>query len=224
MLAGFAVGTEVTLTVALPGAEVPDLAQCSALPHLRPLLAWEQEHPARVLAVLDRTGADLSVYAAGSAEPLATAVTGPDDEIERNAPGGWSQGRYQHRAEDSWEHNAAAVAEVLARLLRRYDAHMLLPAGDVRAMQYLQEHLPTWIHADVAVRRLRGGRSEDGPAGRLAEQVTVQTHWIVAEQIEGLLAASAYCCPPARQDKPGPGSVLDRPTSRWTQIRSSGPA
>jgi hypothetical protein len=191
VLAAFARGTEVTLTVALPGAEVPDLAQYSALPYLRPLLDWEQEHPARVLAVLDRTGADLSVYAAGSAEPLETAVTGPDDEIERNAPGGSSQGRYQHRAEDSWEHNAAAVAEGLARLLRRFGAHMLLLAGDVRALQYLQEHLPKWIHAGVTVHRLRGGRSEDGSAGRLAEQVTVQTHRIVAEQIEGLLAQFA---------------------------------
>ena len=191
VLAAFVRGTEVTLTVVLPGADVPDVARYGALPYLRPLLAWEQEHPARVLAVLDRTGADLSVYAAGSAERLDLVVTGPDDEIERNAPGGWSQGRYQHRAEDSWEHNAVAVAEVLARLLRRYHAQVLLLAGDVRALQYLQEHLPRWTHAGVTVRRLRGGRSEDGSAARLAEQVAVQTHRIVAEQIEESLAEFA---------------------------------
>ncbi|MEI8406639.1 MULTISPECIES: baeRF2 domain-containing protein [unclassified Kribbella] len=238
VLAAFARGAEVTSTVVLPGAEVPDLSRYGVLPYLRPLLAWEQEHPGRVLAVLDRTGADLSVYAAGSAERVDTAVTGPDDEIERNAPGGWSQGRYQHRAEDSWEHNAAAVADVLARLLQRCGARILLLAGDVRALQYLQDHLPKWIHADVAVRRISGGRSADGSAARLDEQVTAQTHRIVAEQLEELLAEFAAHAGTGGAAVEGPDEtlaalaagrvrVLLLPTGQAQQIRAwfgSGPA
>jgi hypothetical protein len=191
VLAAFARGDEVRLTLTLSGADTAYIARYGALPHLKPLLAWEQNHPARILAVLDRTGADISVYAAGSTEPLDTTVIGPDDEIERNAPGGWSQGRYQHRAEDSWEHNAVAVAEVLARLLKRFDARMLLLAGDIRALQYLDEHLPRWIHAGVTVRRLSGGRSADGSAVRRAGQLVVQTQRIVQEQNEALLAEFA---------------------------------
>lgn len=191
VLAAFAHGTTVRFAVDLPDLSMPDTARYGALPYLRPLLAWEQDHPARVLAVLDRTGADLSVYAAGSTSPVDTTVTGPDDEIERNAPGGWAQGRYQHRAEDSWEHNAVAVAEVLARLVKRFDARVLLLAGDVRALQYLDEHLPRWIHTGVTVRRVTGGRSEDGSAERRTGQLAVQTRQIVAEQNAGLLAEFA---------------------------------
>lgn len=191
VLAAFARGSTVTLMTVLPGAELSDLVRYGALPHLVPLLVWEQEHPARVVAVLDRTGADIAVYATGSTEPLDATVTGPDDEIERNAPGGWSQGRNQHRAEDSWEHNSAAVADVLARMLRRFEARLLLLAGDVRALQYLEEHLPSWVHSSVAVRRVTGGRSEDGSAERRAEELAAQTRRIVAERLEALLAEFA---------------------------------
>jgi hypothetical protein len=191
VLATFARGDEVTLALTLPGADTAYIARYGALPHLKPLLAWQQNQPARILAVVDRTGADISVYAAGSSEPLDATVTGPDDEIERNAPGGWSQGRYQHRAEDSWEHNAVAVAEVLARMLKRFNARILLLAGDVRALQYLDDHLPRWIRAGVTVRRLSGGRSEDGSAARRAEELVVATQRIVAEQNEALLAEFA---------------------------------
>jgi Bacterial archaeo-eukaryotic release factor family 2 len=191
VLAAFARGSTVALMTVLPGAELPDLARYGALPHLVPLLVWEQEHPARVVAVLDRTGADISVYPAGSTEPLDAIVTGPDDEIERNAPGGWAQGRYQHRAEDSWEHNSAAVADVLGRLLRRFGARLLLLAGDVRALQYLEEHLPNWVRTGVTVRRVTGGRSEDGSTERRAEQLAEQTLQIATERLETLLAEFA---------------------------------
>ena len=191
VLAAFARGDDLAFARTLPGASSVYLGRYGALPYLTPLLAWEQQHPARVLAVLDRTGADISVYPAGSTDPLDTAVTGPDDEIERNAPGGWSQGRYQHRAEDSWEHNSTAVAQVLARLLKHFDARILLLAGDVRALQYLDQHLPRWIHAGVTIRRLSGGRSEDGSAVRRAEQLVVRTQEIVGEQNEALLAEYA---------------------------------
>lgn len=191
VLAAFARGDQVSLTLELPGAGPMYAGRYGALPYLKPLLTWEQEHPARILAVLDRTGADISVWPAGSTDPLDTTVIGPDDEIERNAPGGWAQGRYQHRAEDSWEHNSAAVAEVLARLLKHFGARVLFLTGDVRALQYLDEHLPRWIHAGVTVRRLSGGRSEDGSTVRRAEQLVVQTEKIVVEQNEALLAEYA---------------------------------
>ncbi|GAA1579662.1 Vms1/Ankzf1 family peptidyl-tRNA hydrolase [Kribbella sancticallisti] len=190
-LAAFAQGDKVTLTLTLPEADAAYIGRYGALPHLKPLLAWEQEHPARIVATLDRTGADISVYPAGSSEPQAATVNGPDDEIERNAPGGWSQGRYQNRAEDSWEHNSIAVAETVARLLKRFRAHVLFLAGDVRALQYLEEHLPRWIQTGVTVRRLSGGRSEDGSAARQSEQLVDQTRQIVAEQNAALLAEFA---------------------------------
>src|SRR5262249_17828898 len=81
---------------------------------------------------------------------------------ERNAPGGWSQPRYQRRAEDSWQHNAAAVAQVITRALRDLRAGLLLVAGDVRAVQLLRDHLPPALRRQVTLRHVPGGRGHDG--------------------------------------------------------------
>ncbi|HET9172741.1 MAG TPA: Vms1/Ankzf1 family peptidyl-tRNA hydrolase [Actinospica sp.] len=172
-LVAIAADGAVILSVVLPenADNREDQATWGSLPHLLPLLAWRQQHPAHVVAVVDRTGADLELYGAGATDAQRVRVEGPDDEIERNRPGGMSQMRYQHRAEDSWEHNAAAVAKAVADALRKVDAHTLMLAGDVRARQYLLKHLPTWAREHVAVQAVSGGRSADGARARRAGQV-----------------------------------------------------
>jgi hypothetical protein len=164
---------DVRLSAVLPetGGDEEDQALWGSLPHLVPLLAWRQEHPAHVVAVVDRTGADLQVYAAGATEARRVRVEGPDDEIERNQPGGMAQMRYQHRAEDSWEHNAVVTARAVDDALRQVDAHVLMLAGDVRARQYFLKHLPTRVRWQVTVRPVSGSRSADGAWSERARQV-----------------------------------------------------
>ncbi|MGH4030415.1 Vms1/Ankzf1 family peptidyl-tRNA hydrolase [Actinomycetota bacterium Odt1-20B] len=176
VLAAFATADSVLFATRLPGSAQGDLARYAAVPHLLPLLEWHQQHPAHVLALVDRTGADIEAYPPGCTEPARRRVDGPDDEIERNAPGGRSQMRYQHRAEDSWEHNATQAAGAVTAALTRTGAHVLLLAGDVRAVQYLLKHLPTRVHRDVAVRRVSGGRSPDGAAGIRSVQIVAELH------------------------------------------------
>jgi hypothetical protein len=118
-----------------------DAAGLGVVPIGVPLLRWQQQWVACVTAVVDRVGADLDVVSEGR-KTAHEVVVGPDDEIERNAPGGWAQGRYQHRAEDSWAHNAAEVARRLNRLVSGARAQLVLVAGDVRAVQLVGEHLP----------------------------------------------------------------------------------
>ncbi|MFH9352276.1 Vms1/Ankzf1 family peptidyl-tRNA hydrolase [Kitasatospora sp. NPDC017646] len=175
VLAAFAAGGEVVHSAVLPGCEQGDLVLRAPLPHLLPLLAWRQEHPAHVVAVVDRTGADLRLYPDGATEGARRTVTGPDDEIERNQPGGMSQMRYQHRAEDSWEHNAVKVAEALGIALADVDAHVLMLAGDVRARQYLTKHLPAWVRREVSIRPVSGSRSPDGAWPHRMAQVETET-------------------------------------------------
>jgi len=173
VLAAFGAAEDVVLAVDMPGSEQPDSAVYAALPHLAPLLAWLQDRPPHVAAVVDRIDADITVYPSGTTGPISTVVTGPDDEIERNAPGGPAQLRYQHRAEDSWEHNAARVADALSRTLRRFAAHVLVLAGDTRALQYLDDHLPAWTRHEVMIRRIGGGRSQDGSGTRRPRRADV---------------------------------------------------
>jgi len=129
-----------------------------------PLLGWLQRHPAYVSVLTDRTGADVTAVPAGAWHGTTSVVVGPDDEIERNAPGGWSQPRYQRRAEDSWRHNATAVAEAVAHTVTQIDAGLVLVGGDVRAVALLREHLAGLVRAGVYVAHLPGGRSPDGSA------------------------------------------------------------
>ncbi|HSE10605.1 MAG TPA: Vms1/Ankzf1 family peptidyl-tRNA hydrolase [Nocardioidaceae bacterium] len=164
-VAGYSRGGEVLAVVPLPGLAGPDMARYGAPAHMLPVLTWAQERPAFVLVVIDRAGADIAASIGGGSDPVHSEVEGPDDEIERNAPGGWeglTQGRYQRRAEDSWAHNAGAVAEAAAAALQRVEGKILVLSGDVRAQQFLLEKLPEWVHQTVTVKRINGSRHADG--------------------------------------------------------------
>jgi hypothetical protein len=160
-LALFARDGSVRLAYQTPGGVGFDRARFGVA-DVVPLLAWLQRHPPYAVVTCDRTGAEVTAVRRGALIGSTITVVGPDDEIERNAPGGWSQPRYQRRAEDSWAHNAAAVAKVLTQTLRRVDAGLLLVAGDVRAVQLLEAHLPVGVRHDTTVRHVPGGRSPDG--------------------------------------------------------------
>jgi hypothetical protein len=172
-LAVFAAGGRVLLAQPIPGVSPFDRARFGAPADVVPLLAWLQRHPPYVLVVTDRTGADVTAAPGGGAPATTWTVVGPDDEIERNAPGGWSQPRYHRRAEDSWQHNAAAVAESVTRALRELRAGLLMVAGDVRAVQLLRDHLPPAVRRQLVLRHLPGGRGHDG--GHAARQAAIAT-------------------------------------------------
>jgi hypothetical protein len=184
----FAAAGQVLLAMDLPGAVERDRAVFAAPPVVAPAVGWLQRRPAFVEVVTDRTGAQVTAVAPGGVTVDVDTVVGPDDEIERNAPGGWSQPRFQRRAEDSWRHNAAAVADAAATALRRVDADLLLVAGDVRAVQLLRERLPRGLLRQVSIVDLPGGRSPDGSAAarRHAAEDAVAAH--SAARIVGLLA------------------------------------
>jgi hypothetical protein len=191
VLAAFAAADDTVSLVDMPGSDQPDRATYGQLPHVTPLLAWQQDRPAHVVAIVDRVGADIAVYPAGAGEAITMLITGPDDEIERNAPGGWAQPRYQRRAEDSWNHNAALVADRVSRLLRGHHASLLLLAGDVRALQYLDEHLPTWTRQEVVTRRITGGRRHDRSWSQRTAQILEEVRRAAEDERTSLLAELA---------------------------------
>jgi len=194
-LALFAAEGELLLAQEMAGSF--DLAYHRTPAHLLPLLSWLQGRPPYVVVVTDRTGADLTRYARGAVEGRTTVVEGPDDEIERNAPGGWSQPRYQRRAEDSWQHNAARVAQAAVDALGQVGARLLIVAGDVRAVQLFCDHLPSGAKRDVTVRQVNGGRSPDGsePSRRAAIERIVAGY--AEEQTAALLERFAEALPPS---------------------------
>jgi hypothetical protein len=180
-----------------PAVVRADRVRVGAPAHVLPLVAWLQRHPAYLTVVVDHLGAELTVVPAGFGTPTTTVIVGPDDEIECNAPGGLSQPRYQRRAIDSWQHNAAAVADAVTHALRTVPARLLLIAGDVRASHLLREHLPPQIRREVTLRRLPGGRHPDGSAHARTAAVDAAVTGYVAEQDAVLLRELAERNPAA---------------------------
>src|SRR5918996_4430376 len=132
------------------------VGRIAPLPSLVPMLEWRQGSPPYVVVRADRTGADLAAYISHGI-PIARTVEGTDDpHIHRGAPGGWSQRRYQQRAEEHWEDNAEAVADEVSTLAKRVRAELILVAGDVRAVGFLRDHLPG--EYEERIHEIEGGR------------------------------------------------------------------
>jgi Bacterial archaeo-eukaryotic release factor family 2 len=119
-----------------------DEATWDALPRLLPIVRWRQSEPPYVVVLTDRTGADLFAFVRGLPDVIRDEVMGEHDVIRKVQPGGWSQRRFQQRAEDSWEQNAEQVAERVTRLVDAIRPEFVAVAGDVRAVQLLRGSLP----------------------------------------------------------------------------------
>lgn len=150
------------------------------LPYSAPIIEWHQRHLPHILVVADRTGADITAVVAGDAEATATAGTNNSGNplIRKSAPGGWSQRRYQERAENTWEANAKAAAERVAQVAELIGPRAILTAGDVRAVAYLEDHLhERWAGL---VREVAGSRGADGSDQAMAEDARRQMNTIAA--------------------------------------------
>ena len=118
-----------------------DLVRWAPLPSVGPLVEWRQLQLPHVIVVADRAGADL-VAVTPTGQDIHLEAGGADDPLHKAKAGGWSQRRYQQRAENTWEHNADDAAEQLVRLIETVEARVVVLAGDVRAVTMLQEALP----------------------------------------------------------------------------------
>src|SRR4051794_20058361 len=106
-----------------PDPPVADRGRWSALPVLGPIIEWRQRSIPHVVLLVDREGADLIGFRREGPDTIRT-VDGVDGPISKVAPGGWSQRRYQQRAENTWEHNARNVADALTQLVEQIDARL----------------------------------------------------------------------------------------------------
>ncbi len=145
------------------------------LPRLATVIEARQRVIAHVVVEADRAGADLTAFDGG--DVLATeSVDGATVHIHRGHPGGWSQRRFQQRAENTWEDNARQVADAVATLARKVDAQLIAVAGDIRAQTFILESLPADI-ADMTAKIDAGS-----PAG-IADEVVRLLSTIVAERV-----------------------------------------
>ncbi len=145
------------------------------LPRWATVLESRQRVIAHVVVETDRAGADLTGFA-GSEVVATETVDGSTVHIHRGHPGGWSQRRFQQRAENTWEDNARAVADSVATMAGRVQAELIAVAGDVRAQGFVLELLPT----DVAARAVK---IEAGSPAGIADEVVRLLSTIVAQRV-----------------------------------------
>ena len=154
----------VHLPTELPAAR----AWCDALPRLGAALAARQQVVPHLVVIADRAGADIEVV--DHEGPIAASVLGDTDHLHRSHPGGWSQRRYQQRAENTWERNAAGVAAEVDALSDMVGARLVVVAGDPRAVGFLVDHASDRLRS--MLHHVEGaGRSDRDPFAEVAGAV-----------------------------------------------------
>ncbi|HEY6749406.1 MAG TPA: Vms1/Ankzf1 family peptidyl-tRNA hydrolase [Mycobacteriales bacterium] len=152
-------GGRLLYDIALPEVPRRETASWSPLPDLMPALAQLGARVPYVLALVDRTGADVTVVGPDHSSEETQTVKGDTYPIRKVGVGGWAHLRYQHRAEDLWEANARQVAEVIESAVHRGRTRLVVLAGDVRAREALRKNLDE-RSAELVVELQTGGRAE----------------------------------------------------------------
>lgn len=148
----------VVLDLLLPEAPQRDEATWGPVAHLLPAIRAAAGSTRYLLVEADRQGADITV-AVGSGVTAArpeggdavvgetsdtesTTTSGADDNIIHEVPvGGTGDYTNRHRVEDSWEHNAAAVAKDVDDLVSAHRPEVVLVTGETKELTMIREHL-----------------------------------------------------------------------------------
>ncbi|NEB05446.1 Vms1/Ankzf1 family peptidyl-tRNA hydrolase [Streptomyces sp. SID13726] len=171
----FARAGEVALRLPLTRSPDGSLVRWAALPHAAPLLELAGEDPVCVVAYVDRKGADIELRGAFGRQG-AGAVSGRPWPVHRTSSSDWSERHFQLRVENTWEHNAAEIADALAVCQEETGADLLVLVGDEREKRSVHERLPKRLHALVveaghgAGSRLLDEDVEDARAGHVRQR------------------------------------------------------
>ncbi|BCL27963.1 Vms1/Ankzf1 family peptidyl-tRNA hydrolase [Streptomyces aurantiacus] len=165
----FATGGEVVLSHRLSRRPQEELAGWAPLPRLAPLLELCGQDPVCLVAYVDRTGADFQLREAGGPQDAGN-VEGEQWPVHRAASSDWSERHFQLKVENTWEHNAAEIAEALAAAHEESGADLVVLVGGPRERRAVYEKLPETVRA-VAVETEHGGRAAGSDSPALEEAI-----------------------------------------------------
>jgi hypothetical protein len=146
----FARDGAVVFTGALDAPPRREIARLAPLPHVMPLLAQHRPPIPHVRVSASRTGGEL-VAVGGSGEAWRDWMAGRQWPVHKVSVGGWSQDRYQRRAEDTWEENAKDLAGEVNAAADQIGARHVIISGDVHARTMLLEHLTVPLRESAAM-------------------------------------------------------------------------
>lgn len=172
-------GGEVRINEVLPGAPPVEVIDVGAIPNLLPLLRMTNTELTYAVVEAERAEAEMRLYRASTAEPLAhEEVHGDTENLKKVPGGGLSQGRYQYRTQEIWRRNAGEMAAVVEAAVTAHRAGLVIVSGDVRARQLLLGELGT---ATASLTRVIDMNSR--PAGADADKFEAEVQRLVAEEV-----------------------------------------
>ena len=182
----FARDGEVVLDPPLARSPGRDWAEWAPLPRVTPLLELAGEDPVCIVAHVDRRGADFELRSALGRDD-AGGVTGRQWPLHRRGSVDWSERHFQLRVENTWEHNAAEIADALAVCQEETGADLLILVGDDREQRAVRERLPQRLHGMVVeASRGAGSRLLDEDVEQIREEHVQER---AADELERFLAA-----------------------------------
>jgi peptide subunit release factor 1 (eRF1) len=110
-----------------------------SVPHLYPLAQLVENYPRYAAVMLDTNKARIFVFGVARTEREEKVVGA---KTRRTSKGGWSQARYQRRADNFHTHHIKEVVDTLDRIVREEGIEQIVVAGAEVAVPLLREQLP----------------------------------------------------------------------------------
>lgn len=143
------------------------------LPHTTPLLDLMDAAPSCLVARVDRVGADLELRGPGGTRDLGQ-VQGDDHPLHVTPSSSWHERHFQNSVENTWERNAATVADALRERRAETGAELLVLAGDGRECRAVHDRLAPELkeRCFVAEHGVRGaGRNQAESERKLDREI-----------------------------------------------------
>jgi peptide subunit release factor 1 (eRF1) len=113
-----------------------------SVPNLYPLAKLVDTYPRYAVLMVDTNTARIRVFSLAATERDEQIV---GDKTRRSSKGGWSQARYQRRADNVHMHHMKEVVDALDRIVRQEDIDRIGVAAEEVALPRLREQLPAHL-------------------------------------------------------------------------------
>jgi peptide subunit release factor 1 (eRF1) len=117
-----------------------------SVPHLYPLAKLVDTYPRYAAVVLDTNKARIIVYSLAATQRVESIS---NDKTRRTQQGGWSQARYQRRADNAHMHHMKEVVETLDRIVREENINQIVIASNEVALTKLRDQLPSHLSEKI---------------------------------------------------------------------------
>jgi peptide subunit release factor 1 (eRF1) len=158
-----------------------------SVPHLYPLAKVIDQYPRYASVLLDTNRARIFVFGLGAVERREQIV---GEKTRRSSMGGWSQARYQRRAENLHLHHVKEVVEALEKIVDADRIQHIVLAGDDVVIPLLRDQLPKHLEERIVdVLALQRDAGEDQIVEATLEVLRQKDAETDVERVQELIGA-----------------------------------